>query len=129
MLRTILVFLAVAVAVVIFFEWSFGTDEADSEIGFGDLVRDARLGLVETIEVKGDAITATYFELIDNEPVVKDSRISQDLDIASFLKEEGIAITRTDAQSGDPAVNLLFKEDSGSGMTNLLGWLWGMSPR
>jgi cell division protease FtsH len=128
MLRTILVFLAIAVAVVIFFEWSFGPDETESEIGFGDLVRDARLGLVETIEVKGDAITATYFELIDNEPVVKDSRISQDLDIASFLKEEGIAITRTDAQSGDPAVNLLFKEDSGSGMTNLLGWLLTLAP-
>jgi cell division protease FtsH len=120
--------LAIGVAVFIFYFFSFGAGDSDPEVGFGDVVRDARLGLVDTIEVKGDTLKATYLAYVDNKPVVKTSRISPDLDIAAFLNDEGIAITRADAAPGAPAVNLVFKDDSGGTFATAMAWLLTLLP-
>jgi len=86
-------------------------------ISFGDVVNDAKAGKIDKIEVNGTNLTVTYLEVQNGSPVVKSSQVGQGSDIAKFLTDEGVALTRTGAQSGQAAVNLVFKQSGGLG-----GW-------
>jgi cell division protease FtsH len=104
------------VALMIWVLWGlFAPKTSHPTISLGDVVNDAKAGKVDKIEVNGTSLTVTYLDTQNGTPVVKSSEIGQGFDIAKFLNDQGVALTRTGAQSGQPAVNLIFKQSAGAG--------------
>ncbi len=116
-----ILFGGIIVTLAFFALLSFFSEEKEPvpEIAFGQLVEDAKAGRVESIVVRGEAITATYVS-DGGDPVVKESRLAENVDIVAVLRGEGIALSRAAAPAGGAGVDLEFEEDSGSGWSTAL---------
>jgi len=116
-----ILFGGIIVTLAFFALLSFFSEEKEPvpEIAFGQLVEDAKAGRVESIVVRGEAITATYIS-DGGDPVVKESRLAENVDIVAVLRGEGIALSRAAAPAGGAGVDLEFEEDSGSGWSTAL---------
>ncbi len=105
--------LVVVAAIAIGFAFFSGGD-SKQEVPFGQVVQDIQGGLVETLEVDGRDINAIYFQHINGQPLEKKSKVAENLDIATFLSGEGIALNGASPGRLN-AVNLEFKESGGLG--------------
>ncbi len=116
-----ILFGGIIVTLAFFALLSFFSEEKEPvpEIAFGQLVEDAKAGRVESIVVRGEAITATYVS-DGGDPVVKESRLAGNVDIVAVLRGEGIALSRAAAPAGDAGVDLEFEENSSSGWSTAL---------
>ena len=116
-----ILFGGIIVTLAFFALLSFFSEEKEPapEIAFGQLVEDAKAGRVEAITVRGEALTATYVS-DGGDPVVKESRLAENVDIVAVLRGEGIALSRAAAPAGGAGVDLEFEEDSGSGWSTAL---------
>ncbi len=96
-----ILFGGIIVTLAFFALLSFFSEEKEPvpEIAFGQLVEDAKAGRVESIVVRGEAITATYVS-DGGDPVVKESRLAENVDIVAVLRGEGIALSRAAAPAG-----------------------------
>ncbi|MCC6386662.1 MAG: ATP-dependent zinc metalloprotease FtsH [Dehalococcoidia bacterium] len=126
-LRNSFIYLLILVAVIaVVFAFFNGGDE-HQKVAFGQVVQDAKAGQVEKIEVNGRDLTITYSEKQDGKNIVKTSKVAQNTDVAQFLAEQNIALSRAGATNG-AAVDLEFKDNSGFGpwlglLLNLLPFL------
>ena len=126
-LRNSFIYLLILVAVIaVVFAFFNGGDE-HQKVAFGQVVQDAKAGLVEKIEVNGRDLTITYSEKQDGKNIVKTSKVAENTDVAQFLAEQNIALSRAGAPNG-AAVDLEFKDNSGFGpwlglLLNLLPFL------
>jgi len=116
-----ILFGGIIVTLAFFALLSFFSEEKEPvpEIAFGQLVEDAKAGRVESIVVRGEAITATYVS-DGGDPVVKESRLAENVDIVAVLRGEGIALSRAAAPAGGAGVDLEFEENSSSGWSTAL---------
>ncbi|MFN8507825.1 MAG: ATP-dependent zinc metalloprotease FtsH [Dehalococcoidia bacterium] len=126
-LRNSFIYLLILVAVIaVVFAFFNGGDE-HQKVAFGQVVQDAKAGQIEKIEVNGRDLTITYSEKQDGKNVIKTSKVAENTDVAQFLAEQNIALSRTGAPNG-AAVDLEFKDNSGFGpwlglLLNLLPFL------
>ncbi len=116
-----ILFGGIIVTLAFFALLSFFSEEKEPapEIAFGQLVEDAKAGRVESIVVRGEAITATYVS-DGGDPVVKESRLAGNVDVVAVLRGEGIALSRAAAPAGGAGVDLEFEENSSSGWSTAL---------
>jgi cell division protease FtsH len=109
MVRNIVIALLVMVGVTAMLFASSDSGGANPAIGFGEVIQDAQAGRIDTIEVDGHKLAVRYIVPEGSKPVTKESEAGENTDVAKFLSDAGIALTRSDAQPGQPAVNLIFK--------------------
>ena len=107
--RNVVIALLVTATVIAVFFASTDTGTANPPIGFGEVIQDAKAGRIDTIEADGHKLTVRYIVPEGSKPVTKESEAGENTDVAKFLSDGGIALTRSDAQPGQPAVNLIFK--------------------
>ncbi|HMS59848.1 MAG TPA: ATP-dependent metallopeptidase FtsH/Yme1/Tma family protein, partial [Tepidiformaceae bacterium] len=126
-LRQSFIYLLILVAIIaVVFAFFNGGDE-HQKVAFGQVVQEAKAGQIEKIEVNGRDLTITYAEKQDGKNVIKTSKVAENTDVAQFLAEQNIALSRAGATSG-AAVDLEFKDNSGFGpwlglLLNLLPFL------
>ena len=117
--------LVIVAAVAIGFAFFSGGDD-NPKISFGEAVTNIEAGEVETVEVDGKDLTLIYYEQVDGEPIVKESKVSDNTDVATFLTDRNIDIGG--GTEGTASVNLEFKDGGGFGpwlglLLNLLPFL------
>jgi cell division protease FtsH len=128
-LRNSFIYLLILVAVVaiVFAFFSGGSD--NQKVAFGQVIQDAKAGLVQKIEVDGRKLTVTYHETsASGRPKVLDSRVGPNTDISKLLLDEGIQLQATAPGATPPGVDLEFKDGGGLGpwfglLLNLLPFL------
>ncbi|NJD66555.1 MAG: ATP-dependent zinc metalloprotease FtsH [Chloroflexi bacterium] len=120
-LVTILVVGLVA-TVAILFALSFlpEAEPGESDVGLGQLVADAAAGKVETILVSGTEAKVTYVAPEGLVPATKVVIVPETVDLPALLRDEGIALSRTDGPEGGPAVNLVFEKSEAGVWSGLL---------
>jgi cell division protease FtsH len=91
----------------------------------GQVVQDAKAGLVQKISVSGTNLTVTYLPQATAPPVVKSSHIGPKSHIDELLLSQHVELFRTDAAAGVPAVDL---EYTSSGSGAWLGLLLSLLP-
>ncbi|HEX6030025.1 MAG TPA: ATP-dependent zinc metalloprotease FtsH [Tepidiformaceae bacterium] len=116
-LRDSLILTAVAVAAMALIFAYLPAPDRTSEVGFGELIQDAKEGQVRELEVRGTTITATYWAPEDATATEKRAVVPDTVDLPNFLVSEGISISG--GEQGQPAVQLVFKNEGGSIVGNL----------
>jgi cell division protease FtsH len=128
-LRNSFIYLLILVAVIAVVFAFFNSGESRPKVEFGQLVQDVKAGKVDKIEVNGRALTVTYSDKnSEGKSIVKSSKVASNTDIATFLSQQGIALSKAPGSTGAAAVNLDFKDSSGFGpwlglLLNLLPFL------
>ena len=118
LLRNGFVWLIVIGAGIAIAYFVFGGGEDVETIAFGEVIEDIKKGEVEELRVDGTDIEVRYFS--DNPEIenIKKTELSESTDIATYLRDESIAITG--AQKNVPnAVNLVFEESGQSGWLSI----------
>ena len=94
-LRNSFLYLLILVAVIaIVFAFFQGGDD-HQKVGYGQVVEDAKNGLVQEIEVNGRNLTVTYVTTSpDVEPDVKSAKIGPNSEIEKLLADAGVALSR-----------------------------------
>jgi len=116
-LRNSFLYLLILVAVIaIVFAFFQGGDD-HQKVGYGQVVEDAKNGLVQEIEVNGRNLTVTYVTTSpDVEPDVKSAKIGPNSEIEKLLADAGVALSRpAGTGAGVAAVSLEYKDSSGFG--------------
>ncbi len=116
-LRNSFIYLLILVAVIAIVFAFFSSGDDHQKIGYGQVVEDAKNGLVQKIEVDGRNLTVTYLtsgSAVD--PEVKSSKIGPNSEIEKLLADAGVALSRpAGSGAGVAAVNLEYKDSSGFG--------------
>jgi cell division protease FtsH len=112
-LRNSFIYLLILVAVIaIVFAFFNGGDE-HPKVAFGQVIQDAKAGIVQKIEVDGRNLTVTYKDPVNNKPVVKSAKIGPNTDLEKLLLDEKVALAPT--STGQTSVDLEYKESTGFG--------------
>ena len=116
-LRNSFIYLLILVAVIAIVFAFFSSGDDHQKIGYGQVVEDAKNGLVQKIEVDGRNLTVTYITSgSDAEPEIKSSKIGPNSEIEKLLADAGVALSRpAGSGAGVAAVNLEYKDSSGFG--------------
>ncbi|MBI2766581.1 MAG: ATP-dependent metallopeptidase FtsH/Yme1/Tma family protein [Chloroflexi bacterium] len=128
-LRNSFIYLLILVAVIAVVFAFFNSGDSRPKVEFGQVVQDVKAGKVDKIEVNGRELTVTYSDKnSEGKPIVKASKVASNTDIATFLSQQGIALSKAPGSTGAAAVNLAFKDTSGFGpwlglLLNLLPFL------
>ena len=117
---------AILIALIIYAALNRSAEQND--IGFGEMVTDARAGKIDTIKVRDQDLTITYLAEENADPVIKNSQIGANVDIAAYLASQGIAPSRADANPREPAVNLVFDNPAPRWWSGLLSLLFAILP-
>ena len=128
-LRNSFIYLLILVAVIAIVFAFFNERQRPSTIGFGDVIQDAKDGEIQKIEVDGTRsdghLQSTGQEASTSS---RPPRSVRNTDLEKVLADQGVALSRTDAPAGTPAVDLEYKDSSGFGpwlglLLNLLPFL------
>ncbi len=127
-LRNSFIYLLILVAVIAIVFAFFNGGDDHPKVAIGDVIRDAKAGLIQKIEVDGRNLTVTYTkpEEGSDDPLVKTSKIGSNTEIETLLNDQGIALSRTSAAPGAAAVDLEYKDSGGFGP--FLGLLLNLLP-
>jgi cell division protease FtsH len=110
LVTALVVGLLATVAIIVALSFLPETESDESDVGLGQLVADAAAGKVETIVVSGTEARVTYVAPEGLAPATKVVIVPETVDLPALLRDEGIALSRTDAPVGSPAVNLVFEK-------------------
>ncbi len=91
----------------------------------GQVVQDAKAGLIQKISVSGTNLTVTYLPQANAPPVVKSSQTGPKSHVDELLLSQRVELSRTGAAAGTPAVDL---EYTSSGSGAWLGLLLNLLP-
>jgi cell division protease FtsH len=113
-LRNSFIYLLILVAVIaIVFAFFNGGDE-HQKVAFGQVIQDAKSGIVEKIDVDGRDLTVTYKDRVNNKPVVKSAKIGPNTDLEKLLLDQNVALAGP-TTPGQSSVALEYKDSSGFG--------------
>jgi cell division protease FtsH len=114
LVTALVVGLVATVAIIVALSFLPEPESDESDVGLGQLIADAAAGKVETILVSGTEAKVTYVAPAGLAPATKVVIVPETVDLPALLRDEGIALSRTDAPQGSPAVDLVFeKSESG----------------
>ncbi len=122
--RTLVTLVAVGGAIAAVFLFA-GRGASHEQVSVGQVVTDAKAGLIDTISVSGTNLTVTYLPQGNAPAVVKSSQIGPKTDLETLLTSAGVQLSRTAPPNGTPSVNL---EYTSSGSSALLGILLSVLP-
>lgn len=111
--------LVATVAIILALSFLPGVEDERETVGLGQLVADAAAGKVDSVVVRGAEAKVTYVAPEGLAPAEKVAIIPDTVDLPALLRDEGIALTRTGAPAGSPAVELSFEKDSGGAWSGL----------
>ena len=107
-LRNSFIYLLILVAVIAIVFAFFSSGDDHQKVGYGQVVEDAKNGLVQKIEVDGRNLTVTYVTTSgDAEPEVKSSKIGPNSEIEKLLADAGVAVTAHDPEGMEAAAALM----------------------
>ncbi len=102
----IILIIIVAVIAVMFSVFSSGGGEETEELSLSELISYVKDGKITTIEIKGESITAKGS--VAGEPEEFKSRIGENTDLETVLREEGVSFS-----GENPDVDLVYKKEGG----------------
>ena len=126
--RGIIVALLVGASLIAVFYFMSQMSPSSESVSFGEVLQDARAGEVDTLEVDGTSLKVTYVAENGAPAVVKQSEVGSTTDIAKFLNDQGVALTRSGAPAGAPAVNLVFHSSGASPWSTVLAVVITLAP-
>jgi cell division protease FtsH len=112
-LRNSFIYLLILVAVIAIVFAFFSNGSSHPTVAFGEVVQDIKANKVQKIDVNGSSLTVTYNDNGSGKPVVKDSKVAANTDVATFLTQQGIALNGPNGSQ--PGVILDFKTSGGLG--------------
>ncbi len=104
--------LVATAAIILALSFLPGVEEERETVGLGQLVADAAAGKIDSVVVRGAEAKVTYVAPEGLAPAEKVAIIPDTVDLPALLRDDGIALTRTGAPAGSPAVELSFEKDS-----------------
>ncbi|MGK2964918.1 MAG: ATP-dependent zinc metalloprotease FtsH [Tepidiformaceae bacterium] len=128
-LRNSFIYLLILVAVIAIALAFFSGGDDYPEVAFGEVVESIKTdNNVEKIEIDGRDLKVYYTATGDAEQEIKTSKVGNNTDLETFLTEQGILLSRSEASASQPAVNLEYKDSGGFGpwlslILNLLPFL------
>ncbi|HNM77689.1 MAG TPA: ATP-dependent metallopeptidase FtsH/Yme1/Tma family protein, partial [Tepidiformaceae bacterium] len=116
-LRNSFIYLLILVAVIAIVFAFFNSGADHPKVAFGQVLEDAKTGMIQKIEVNGRDLTVTYAkEDTNGKPEIKTAKIGPNTDVEQVLTDKGIALSRSSATAANPAaVDLEYKDSSGFG--------------
>ncbi|HEY5475115.1 MAG TPA: ATP-dependent metallopeptidase FtsH/Yme1/Tma family protein, partial [Tepidiformaceae bacterium] len=112
-LRNSFIYLLILVAVIAIVFAFFSNGSSHPTVAFGEVVQDIKANKVQKIDVNGSSLTVTYNDNGSGKPVVKDSKVAANTDVATFLTQQGISLNGPNGSQ--PGVVLDFKTSGGLG--------------
>ena len=122
--RTLVTVVAVGAGILLSFLFFTGGSSHQS-VSVGQVVEDAKAGLIDKISVSGSSLTVTYLPEAQGPAVVKSSHIGPKTDLEMLLAGEGVQLSRAAPADGKPAVDLVY---TSSGSPAWLGLLLNILP-
>ncbi len=120
--------LVAMVAIIVGLSLLPDSEPESEEVGLGQVIADAAAGKVDTIRVGGSEMKVTYLAPEGLAPAVKIAIVPDTVDLAALLRAEGIALSRTGAAAGEPAVNLVFEKSEESAWSGLFTIIFSFLP-
>ncbi|MBE0609813.1 MAG: ATP-dependent zinc metalloprotease FtsH [Dehalococcoidia bacterium] len=128
LVTALVVGLVATVAIIVALSFLPEPESGESDVGLGQLVADAAADKVETILVSGTEAKVTYVAPEGLAPAVKVVIVPETVDLPALLRDEGVALSRTGALQGSPAVNLVFEKSEAGVWSGLFTILFSFLP-
>jgi cell division protease FtsH len=122
--RTLLTIVAVGAGILASFLF-FNRGSGHEQVSVGQVVEDAKAGLIDKISVSGTGMTVTYVPQAQGPAVVKSSHIGPKTDLETLLEGEGVQLSRGAPADGKPAVELAY---TSSGSPAWMGLILNLLP-
>jgi cell division protease FtsH len=114
-LRNSFIYLLILVAVIAIVFAFFSSGGGHQSIPLGEVVQRAKNNEIKKIQIDGKDLTVTLNRQDKGKDVVLSSTIGSNSDLEKLLSDQGVALSRTSAPAGTPAVDLEYKNSSGFG--------------